>query len=107
MIDSVDERGFGLASARFISGTQDGHIELGARVSQFLGAERTVLFSSCFDANGGVFETLLGADDAVISDELNHASMIDGIRLSRARRLRYRHADLDDVETQLPPCFGS
>lgn len=97
----MDEWGFGLASVRFICGTQDLHVELERRVSAFLGTEDTILFSSCFDANGGVFEALFGAQDAIISDELNHASLIDGIRLSKARRLRYRNRDLADLEEQL------
>jgi glycine C-acetyltransferase len=97
----MDQWGFGLASVRFICGTQDLHLELERRVSAFLGTEDTILFSSCFDANGGVFEALFGAEDAIISDELNHASLIDGIRLSKARRLRYRNRDLADLEEQL------
>lgn len=97
----MDEWGFGLASVRFICGTQDLHVELEHRVSAFLGTEDTILFSSCFDANGGLFEALFGAEDAIISDELNHASLIDGIRLSKARRLRYRNRDLADLEDQL------
>jgi glycine C-acetyltransferase len=97
----MDEWGFGLASVRFICGTQDLHVELERRVSTFLGTEETILFSSCFDANGGVFEALFGAEDAIISDELNHASLIDGIRLCKARRLRYRNRDLADLEDQL------
>lgn len=98
---SMDWWGFGLASVRFICGTQDQHIELEERVAAFLGTEGAILFSSCFDANGGVFETLFGPDDAIISDELNHASIIDGIRLSKARRLRYRNRDMADLEAQL------
>ncbi|PKQ17550.1 MAG: glycine C-acetyltransferase [Actinobacteria bacterium HGW-Actinobacteria-8] len=97
----MDEWGFGLASVRFICGTQDLHLELERRMSAFLGTEDTILFSSCFDANGGVFEALFGAEDAIISDELNHASLIDGIRLCKARRLRYRNRDLADLEDQL------
>ncbi len=97
----MDEWGFGLASVRFICGTQDLHLELERRVSRFLGTQDTILFSSCFDANGGVFEALLGVEDAIISDELNHASLIDGIRLSKARRLRYRNRDMADLEDQL------
>ncbi|MFX8942075.1 aminotransferase class I/II-fold pyridoxal phosphate-dependent enzyme, partial [Acinetobacter baumannii] len=85
--------GFGMASVRFICGTQDLHKELELRMSQFLGVQDTILFSSCFDANGGVFETLFGAEDAIISDALNHASLIDGIRLCKARRFRYRNRD--------------
>ena len=98
---ALDERGFGMASVRFICGTQDLHLELEAAVSDFLGTEETILFSSCFDANGAVFEPLFGKDDAIISDALNHASLIDGIRLSKAARFRYRNADLDDLRTQL------
>ncbi|HEX2904746.1 MAG TPA: glycine C-acetyltransferase [Jatrophihabitans sp.] len=98
---ALDERGFGMASVRFICGTQDRHKELERRLSAFLGTEDTILFSSCFDANGGVFETLFDAQDAIISDELNHASLIDGIRLCKARRLRYRNRDMADLETQL------
>lgn len=98
---ALDERGFGMASVRFICGTQDLHLELEAAVSRFLGTDATILFSSCFDANGGVFESLLGPQDAIISDELNHASLIDGIRLSKAARFRYRNADLEDLRAQL------
>ncbi|MEU6123945.1 glycine C-acetyltransferase [Streptomyces sp. NPDC047123] len=93
--------GYGMASVRFICGTQEVHKELEARLSAFLGQEDTILYSSCFDANGGVFETLLGAEDAVISDALNHASIIDGIRLSKARRFRYANRDMADLEQQL------
>jgi glycine C-acetyltransferase len=98
---ALDRWGFGLASVRFICGTQSIHKELEARLSAFLGTEDTILYSSCFDANGGLFETLLGPEDAVISDELNHASIIDGIRLCKARRLRYRNRDLDELEARL------
>ena len=98
---ALDERGFGMASVRFICGTQDRHQELERRVAEFLQTEDCILFSSCFDANGGVFEALFTAEDAVISDELNHASLIDGIRLCKARRLRYRNRDMADLETQL------
>ncbi|PYI66739.1 glycine C-acetyltransferase [Arthrobacter livingstonensis] len=98
---AMDERGFGMASVRFICGTQDLHLELEAAVSTFLGTEDTILFSSCFDANGGVFESLFGADDAIISDALNHASIIDGIRLSKAARFRYANQDMADLEVQL------
>lgn len=98
---AMDERGFGMASVRFICGTQDLHLELEARVSTFLGTEDTILFSSCFDANGGVFESLFGAEDAVISDALNHASIIDGIRLCKARRYRYANRDMADLEARL------
>ena len=98
---ALQEWGYGLASVRFICGTQEQHLELERRVSEFLGTEATILYSSCFDANGGLFEVLLGAEDAIISDELNHASIIDGIRLCKARRLRYRNRDLADLEEQL------
>jgi glycine C-acetyltransferase len=97
----LDEWGYGLASVRFICGTQEQHLELERRVSSFLGYDDTILFSSCFDANGGVFEVLFGADDAIISDELNHASIIDGIRLSKAARYRYKNRDMADLEAQL------
>jgi glycine C-acetyltransferase len=99
--EALDRWGYGLASVRFICGTQDVHKQLEQRISAFLGTEDTILYSSCFDANGGLFETLLGEQDAVISDELNHASIIDGIRLSKARRLRYRNRDMTDLEAQL------
>jgi glycine C-acetyltransferase len=94
----LDERGFGLASVRFICGTQDIHKELEDEVSSFLGTDDTILFSSCFDANGGVFESLFDDRDAIISDELNHASIIDGIRLSKAQRFRYKNRDMEDLE---------
>ncbi|MEC4017632.1 glycine C-acetyltransferase [Streptomyces sp. H27-D2] len=95
---ALDDWGFGMASVRFICGTQAPHKELESRLSQFLGTEDTILYSSCFDANGGVFETLLSDADAVISDELNHASIIDGIRLSKAARFRYKNRDMADLE---------
>ncbi|GAA2400243.1 glycine C-acetyltransferase [Nonomuraea africana] len=98
---ALDRWGFGMASVRFICGTQEVHKELESRLSDFLGMEDTVLYSSCFDANGGVFETLLDAQDAVISDALNHASIIDGIRLSKARRLRYANRDMAELEARL------
>jgi len=98
---ALDEWGYGLASVRFICGTQEQHLELENRLSNFLGTEGTILFSSCFDANGGVFETLFGAEDAIISDALNHASIIDGIRLSKARRLRYANRDMAELEQRL------
>ncbi len=104
---ALDEWGFGMASVRFICGTQVQHTELESRLAQFLGTEATILFSSCFDANGGVFEVLLDECDAVISDELNHASIIDGIRLCKAQRLRYRNRDLADLETQLRAASGA
>ncbi|MGD0733468.1 MAG: glycine C-acetyltransferase [Terracidiphilus sp.] len=93
--------GYGLASVRFICGTQSIHKQLEARISDFLGTEATILYGSCFDANGGLFETLLDAEDAIISDELNHASIIDGIRLSKAARYRYRNGDMNDLEAKL------
>ncbi|WP_156722255.1 glycine C-acetyltransferase [Streptomyces apocyni] len=99
--DALDRWGYGMASVRFICGTQEIHKELEQRLSAFLGQEDTILYSSCFDANGGVFETLLGPEDAVISDALNHASIIDGIRLSKARRHRYANRDMADLEKQL------
>ncbi|MEU6488531.1 glycine C-acetyltransferase [Streptomyces sp. NPDC046887] len=99
--EALDRYGYGMASVRFICGTQDVHKELEARLSAFLGQEDTILYSSCFDANGGVFETLLGPEDAVISDALNHASIIDGIRLSKARRHRYANRDMAELEQQL------
>ena len=98
---ALDEFGYGMASVRFICGTQAIHKQLEERISQFLGTEDTILYPSCFDANGGLFETLLGPDDAVISDALNHASIIDGIRLSKAQRHRYQNDDMDDLETKL------
>ncbi|MFI6817141.1 glycine C-acetyltransferase [Nonomuraea sp. NPDC050328] len=98
---ALDRWGFGMASVRFICGTQSVHKELEARLADFLGQEDTVLYSSCFDANGGVFETLLDAQDAVISDALNHASIIDGIRLSKAQRFRYANRDMADLEAKL------
>ena len=98
---ALDERGYGLSSVRFICGTQDIHKQLERKVSEFLGTEDTILYSSCFDANGGLFETLLGPEDAVISDALNHASIIDGIRLCKARRYRYEHDNLEDLEKKL------
>ncbi|MCE8053244.1 glycine C-acetyltransferase [Halomonas daqingensis] len=97
----LEEWGYGLASVRFICGTQSLHKQLEQRLTDFLGTEDTILYPSCFDANGGLFETLLGAEDAVISDELNHASIIDGVRLSKARRYRYRNNDMADLEEQL------
>jgi glycine C-acetyltransferase len=99
--DALNRWGFGMASVRFICGTQDLHKQLERKLSAFLGTDDTILYPSCFDANGGLFETLLGEQDAVISDELNHASIIDGIRLCRARRLRYKNRDMADLEAQL------
>ncbi|WP_179389145.1 glycine C-acetyltransferase [Psychromicrobium silvestre] len=104
---ALDERGFGMASVRFICGTQDLHLELEQAVSRFLGTEDTILFSSCFDANGGVFESLFGAEDAIISDALNHASIIDGIRLSKAARYRYANQDMADLEAKLMEASGA
>jgi glycine C-acetyltransferase len=104
---AMDERGFGMASVRFICGTQDLHLELEARVSRFLGTEDTILFSSCFDANGGVFESLFGPEDAIISDALNHASIIDGIRLCKAQRFRYANQDMADLEAKLMEAKGA
>lgn len=104
---SYDQFGFGLASVRFICGTQSIHKELERRLSQFLGTQETILYSSCFDANGGLFETLLGPEDAVISDALNHASIIDGIRLCKAKRLRYNNNDMHDLENQLKEAQSS
>lgn len=98
---ALDTHGFGMASVRFICGTQDTHLALERRVSAFLGTEATILFSSCFDANAAVFEPLFTAEDAIVSDELNHASIIDGVRLSKAARFRYRNRDMDDLRTQL------
>ncbi|MGH7135322.1 MAG: glycine C-acetyltransferase [Pirellulales bacterium] len=98
---ALDEWGYGLASVRFICGTQEQHKQLEAKLTEFLGTEDTILYSSCFDANGGLFETLLSSEDAVISDELNHASIIDGIRLSKAQRFRYRNNDMADLEAKL------
>ncbi|MBV7243515.1 MULTISPECIES: glycine C-acetyltransferase [Streptomyces] len=105
--EALDRWGYGMASVRFICGTQEVHKELEQRLSAFLGQEDTILYSSCFDANGGVFETLLGPEDAVISDALNHASIIDGIRLSKAKRHRYANRDMADLETQLKEASGA
>jgi glycine C-acetyltransferase len=105
--ESLDEHGFGMASVRFICGTQTVHKQLEAKLSEFLGTEETILYSSCFDANGGLFEVVLGQEDAVISDSLNHASIIDGIRLCKAKRLRYAHLDMDDLEKQLKEASSS
>ena len=98
---TYDERGYGMASVRFICGTQDIHKQLEEKISRFLGTDDTILYSSCFDANGGLFETLLGPEDAVISDELNHASIIDGVRLCKAKRFRYKNNDMADLESCL------
>ncbi|WP_182560496.1 glycine C-acetyltransferase [Microlunatus kandeliicorticis] len=105
--EALDRWGFGMASVRFICGTTALHKELEAALSGFLGTEDTILYSSCFDANGGLFETLLGPEDAVISDELNHASIIDGVRLCKAQRYRYRNRDLADLEAQLRAASGA
>ncbi len=104
---ALDQYGYGMASVRFICGTQTIHKELEARISAFLGTEDTILYPSCFDANGGLFETLLGPDDAVISDALNHASIIDGIRLCKAQRYRYANSDMQDLRTQLQDASGA
>jgi glycine C-acetyltransferase len=105
--EALDRYGYGMASVRFICGTQTPHKVLEQRISAFLGMEDTILYPSCFDANGGLFETLLGEEDAVISDALNHASIIDGIRLSKAQRFRYRHNDMADLEAQLEAAAGA
>ncbi|WP_306233128.1 glycine C-acetyltransferase [Agrococcus beijingensis] len=104
---ALDEWGFGMASVRFICGTQTQHLELEARLASFLGQEACILYSSCFDANGGLFETLLSAEDAVISDALNHASIIDGIRLSKAARHRYANRDMGELEARLQEAAGA
>ncbi len=103
----LDQWGYGLSSVRFICGTQDIHRQLEQRISEFLGTEDTILYSSCFDANGGSFEALLSEQDAIISDELNHASIIDGVRLCRAQRLRYRNGDLAELEERLRETAGA
>ena len=105
--EALDRWGFGMASVRFICGTQALHRDLERRLSEFLGSEDTILYGSCFDANGGLFEALLGPEDAVISDELNHASIIDGIRLCKAQRLRYRNSDMDELEARLLEASGA
>ncbi len=99
--EALDDRGFGMSSVRFICGTQDIHKTLEAKIADFFGTEDTILYAACFDANGGVFEPLFGAEDAIISDSLNHASIIDGVRLSKAQRFRYQNADMVDLEAQL------
>jgi len=98
---AIQKWGFGMASVRFICGTQTLHSELEGRISNFLGTEDTILYTSCFDANGGLFEVLLGPDDAIISDQLNHASIIDGVRLCKAKRYRYANNDMESLEEQL------
>ena len=104
---ALDRWGYGMASVRFICGTQELHKELEAKISEFLGTEDTILYSSCFDANAGLFETLLGPDDAIISDALNHASIIDGVRLCKAGRFRYRNNDMADLEDKLREAAGA
>lgn len=99
--NTIDERGYGMSSVRFICGTQDIHKSLEDKLSKFLGTEDTILYVACFDANGGVFEPLLGGEDVIISDELNHASIIDGVRLCKAKRARYKNCDMADLEAQL------
>ena len=99
--NAIDSHGFGMSSVRFICGTQDIHKELESKISKFLGTEDTILYAAAFDANGGVFEPIFGAEDAIISDALNHASIIDGVRLCKAMRFRYNHNDMEDLETQL------
>src|SRR5262245_31936563 len=103
---ALDDRGYGLSSVRFICGTQDRHKQLETAISTFLGTEDTILYSSCFDANAGLFQTLLCRDDAIISDALNHASIIDGIRLCKAERLRFEHDDMADLEAKLAQSAG-
>lgn len=103
----LDERGFGLSSVRFICGTQDIHKDLERKIAEFLHTDDTILYSSCFDANGGLFETLLGEEDAIISDSLNHASIIDGVRLCKAKRFRYKNRDMEDLERKLKEASGS
>jgi glycine C-acetyltransferase len=105
--ESLDRWGYGMASVRFICGTQQVHKQLEAEISKFLGTEDTILYSSCFDANGGLFETLFAAEDAIISDELNHASIIDGVRLCKAQRFRYKNNNMADLEEQLKQAAGA
>ena len=104
--DALDRYGYGMSSVRFICGTQEEHKALEDRISSFLGMEDTILYSSCFDANAGLFETLLGPEDAIISDALNHASIIDGVRLCKAQRFRYANSDMADLEGQLKSAQG-
>src|SRR5690606_6876839 len=99
--DTLDSHGYGMSSVRFICGTQDIHRELERKISEFLGMDDTILYAAAFDANGGVFEPIFGPKDAIISDALNHASIIDGVRLSKAMRFRYRHNNMEDLEKQL------
>src|SRR5690606_21047428 len=103
---AIDQHGYGMSSVRFICGTQDVHKELEHKLSRFLGTEDTILYAAAFDANGGVFEPLFGAEDAIISDELNHASIIDGVRLCKAQRFRYKNCDMEDLEAQLKAASG-
>src|SRR6476469_6944131 len=105
--EALEQWGYGMASVRFICGTQGVHKQLEQSLTDFLGTEDTILYSSCFDANGGLFETILGPEDAVISDELNHASIIDGIRLCKAQRHRYKNNDLADLEARLQAASGA
>src|SRR5690348_2057949 len=105
--EALDRWGYGMASVRFICGTQEVHKELEAAITDFLGTEDTILYSSCFDANGGIFEALFDERDAIVSDALNHASIIDGVRLSKARRYRYANRDMDDLEKQLKECVDA
>src|SRR2546428_11754450 len=105
--EALDSHGLGMASVRFICGTQDLHKQLEAALTRFLGTEQTILYPSAFDANGGLFETILTEKDAVISDELNHASIIDGIRLCKAQRFRYKHNDMADLGTKLEEANGA
>src|SRR5277367_1747311 len=105
--EALDRWGYGLSSVRFICGTQEIHKQLEHRLSEFLGMEDTILYGSCFDANGGLFETLLDTEDAIVSDELNHASIIDGIRLSKAQRFRYKNGDMGDLEAKLKEAVGA
>ncbi|MBD1424411.1 glycine C-acetyltransferase [Sphingobacterium arenae] len=104
---AIDRYGYGMSSVRFICGTQDVHKELERKLSKFLGTEDTILYAAAFDANGGVFEPLFGAEDAIISDELNHASIIDGVRLCKAQRFRYKNCDMEDLEAQLKAASGA
>ncbi|GAA4520036.1 glycine C-acetyltransferase [Sphingobacterium thermophilum] len=104
---AIDRYGYGMSSVRFICGTQDIHKELEAKISKFLGTEDTILYAAAFDANGGVFEPLFGPEDAIISDELNHASIIDGVRLCKAQRFRYKNCDMEDLEAQLKAASGA
>src|SRR6266550_355223 len=105
--EALEQWGYGLSSVRFICGTQSVHKQLEAKLSEFLGTEDTILYGSCFDANGGLFETLLATEDAIISDELNHASIIDGVRLCKAQRLRYGNNNMEDLETNLKRAAGA